>query len=123
MNTTTVDLTRSRKTIASLVGRTAVVETGEGRMVGTLERHPARARRWPCAWPTAVGPRPARASRSWRTDVPKGTALRNVRIPDEVWEPAKVAAAENGETVSDVVRRALVEYVTPPPPRERQPAR
>jgi len=40
MNTTTVDLTRSRKTIASLVGRRAVVETGEGRMVGTLERHP-----------------------------------------------------------------------------------
>ena len=55
--------------------------------------------------------------------MPKGTTLRNVRVPDEVWEPAKAAAAENGETVSDVVRRALVEYVTPPPPQGQRPAR
>lgn len=46
----------------------------------------------------------------------KGTMLRNVRVADEVWQPAKVRAEENGETVSDVVRRALVEYVTTPPP-------
>lgn len=44
------------------------------------------------------------------------TPLRNVRVSDEVWQPARERAAENGETVSDVVRRALVEYVTTPPP-------
>jgi hypothetical protein len=54
--------------------------------------------------------------------MPRGTALRNVRIADKVWLPAKERAAENGETVSDVVRRALVEYVTPPPPQGATPA-
>ena len=41
----------------------------------------------------------------------RGTTLRNVRIADEVWTSARERAEENGETVSDVVRRALVEYV------------
>ena len=35
------------------------------------------------------------------------TPLRALRIAPEVWEPAQERAAENGETVSDVVRRAL----------------
>lgn len=43
--------------------------------------------------------------------MPRGTRLRNVRVPDEVWQAAKERAEENGETVSDVVRRALEEYV------------
>lgn len=42
--------------------------------------------------------------------MPRGTRLRNVRVPDEVWQAAKERAEENGETVSDVVRRALEEY-------------
>ena len=36
---------------------------------------------------------------------------RAVRIEDELWEAAKVRAAERGETVSDVIRRALQRYV------------
>lgn len=48
----------------------------------------------------------------------RGTTLRNVRVADEVWLPAKEQAERNGETVSDVVRRALVEYVMTPPPDE-----
>jgi antitoxin component of RelBE/YafQ-DinJ toxin-antitoxin module len=38
------------------------------------------------------------------------TRLRSMRIPDEVWDLAAQVAAERGETVTDVVRRALVEY-------------
>lgn len=47
------------------------------------------------------------------------TPHRTVRIADDVWQPAMERAAENDETVSEVVRRALVEYVTPPPPQDR----
>ena len=41
------------------------------------------------------------------------TPLRNVRVSDELWQAAQAQAAENGETVSDVVRRALEEYIKP----------
>lgn len=41
----------------------------------------------------------------------RGTTLRNVRVSDEIWEAAKERASENGETVSEVVRRSLAEYV------------
>lgn len=41
----------------------------------------------------------------------KGTKHRNIRVPDEVWDAAKIRAAERGETVSGVVNAALVEYV------------
>ena len=43
-------------------------------------------------------------------NVPK-TPQRTFRVPDEVWEPAKLAAAEQGETVTDVLVRALAQYV------------
>lgn len=39
------------------------------------------------------------------------TPLRNVRIDDELWHSAKTAAASNGETVSDVIRRSLQTYI------------
>jgi predicted DNA-binding protein len=39
------------------------------------------------------------------------TPLRSFRISDELYEAAQARAAEEGETVSDVVRRALEEYV------------
>ena len=35
-----------------------------------------------------------------------------MRIPDDEWIPAKDKAAENGETMTDVIRRALRRYVT-----------
>jgi hypothetical protein len=36
---------------------------------------------------------------------------RVFRVPDWLWNQAKQAAAERGETVSDVIRDALVRYV------------
>ena len=39
------------------------------------------------------------------------TPLRNVRIASQLWEDAKAAAQANGETISDVIRRALTNYV------------
>lgn len=39
------------------------------------------------------------------------TPLRSFRIPDEVYRAAQVKAAAKGESVSDVVRKALERYV------------
>lgn len=39
------------------------------------------------------------------------TPSRNVRVSDELWEAAKQQASERGETVADVIRRALEVYV------------
>jgi predicted HicB family RNase H-like nuclease len=39
------------------------------------------------------------------------TPIRTVRVGGPLWEAAQKAAAERGESVSDVVRRALAEYV------------
>jgi hypothetical protein len=36
---------------------------------------------------------------------------RTVRVEDAIWDAALVAADANNETVSDVVRRALVAYI------------
>lgn len=38
------------------------------------------------------------------------TPLRSFRIPDEVYKAAQEKAAERGESVSDVVRKALERY-------------
>lgn len=48
----------------------------------------------------------------------KGTPLRNVRVPDEVWDAARARAESEGTTVSAVVLAALREYVTPHAPTE-----
>lgn len=39
------------------------------------------------------------------------TPQRTVRIPDDVWEAAKSRAAERGDSLSEIIRRALVRYV------------
>ena len=39
------------------------------------------------------------------------TPSRNVRVSDELWRAALAKAEERGETVADVVRRALERYV------------
>lgn len=39
------------------------------------------------------------------------TPLRSFRIPDDVYRAAQEKAAERGESVSDVVRKALERYV------------
>jgi hypothetical protein len=39
------------------------------------------------------------------------TPLRSVRVPEDLWQAAIIVANRNGETISDVVREALREYV------------
>ena len=39
------------------------------------------------------------------------TKLRNVRVDERLWDEAKRIAAERRETLSAVLKRALVEYV------------
>ena len=41
----------------------------------------------------------------------KGTARHTIRITDELWEAAQAVAEERGESVSEVIRSALEEYV------------
>ena len=46
--------------------------------------------------------------------VPTGegeTPIRTVRVSDELWEAAKRVASDRGETVTDVILRALERYV------------
>jgi NRPS condensation-like uncharacterized protein len=38
------------------------------------------------------------------------TKVRAVRVSDDVWDAALAKATENGETVADVVRAALIDY-------------
>jgi hypothetical protein len=40
------------------------------------------------------------------------TTHRTFRCTDEVWLPAKRAAEQRGETITDVLVRALKEYAT-----------
>lgn len=39
------------------------------------------------------------------------TPLRNLRVPDDLWDAAQTVAAERGESLSDVLRAALQRYV------------
>ena len=41
----------------------------------------------------------------------RGTTRRTVRIGDGLWDKAKELADENGDNLSEVIRRALVEYI------------
>ena len=43
------------------------------------------------------------------------TPLRNIRVDDELWEAAKEAAASRGQTLSEVIRAALGQYVRATP--------
>ena len=36
---------------------------------------------------------------------------RAIRIPDDLWEAALAKAGERGDTVSEIVRKALERYV------------
>lgn len=38
------------------------------------------------------------------------TPHRTVRVPDEIWRPAQEVAQQRGETLTDVIQRALVAY-------------
>ena len=39
------------------------------------------------------------------------TPVRNVRVPDDLWNAAKAAAEEQGRTVTDVITAALRRFV------------
>lgn len=39
------------------------------------------------------------------------TPNRTIRVPDEIWEAARRKAADRGETITDVIVRALKQYV------------
>ena len=39
------------------------------------------------------------------------TPLRNVRVPDDLWDAAMSKALDRGENLSEVIRRALEKYV------------
>jgi predicted HicB family RNase H-like nuclease len=39
------------------------------------------------------------------------TPSRNVRVPDDLWHAAMSKALDRGESLSDVIRRALENYV------------
>ena len=39
------------------------------------------------------------------------TPVRNVRVPDEIWKPVQVKAADQGVTVTDVIVVALEKYL------------
>jgi hypothetical protein len=39
------------------------------------------------------------------------TPVRGFRIPDDLWRRARAVADERGESLSDVVRAALLRYV------------
>jgi predicted HicB family RNase H-like nuclease len=43
-----------------------------------------------------------------------GNPARAVRVEDPLWTAAKAKADERGESVSDVIRRALERYVKRP---------
>ena len=39
------------------------------------------------------------------------TTPRTVRVPDDLWDAALEVAAQEDESVSEVIRRALTDYV------------
>jgi hypothetical protein len=39
------------------------------------------------------------------------TPMRAVRISEEVWRPALACAEANGDTITDIVRHALTDYI------------
>jgi hypothetical protein len=45
---------------------------------------------------------------------PGHTPVRNIRIPDGLWDPALSKAKEEGRTITDVISRALHRYLQAP---------
>ena len=43
-----------------------------------------------------------------------GVRPRSVKVHDDLWQAAQAKAQQRGESVSDVVRRALTRYVKRP---------
>ncbi len=45
----------------------------------------------------------------------RGTIHRTIRIPDEIWLPAKAKADADGVNLSEVIREALRTYIEAEP--------
>lgn len=41
----------------------------------------------------------------------KGTTIRGIRIPDDLWDAARRKAEAEGRNLSEIIREALQEYV------------
>lgn len=49
------------------------------------------------------------------------TPIRNVRVPDGVWNAVKAKAAAEGRTITDVVVTALHRYAATPAKTDTEP--
>jgi antitoxin component of RelBE/YafQ-DinJ toxin-antitoxin module len=47
------------------------------------------------------------------------TPPRSIRVPDDLWRAAMAVADERGESITDVLRRALERYVRTGRPQEK----
>lgn len=92
--------TRLRMTVRAMLGLTEVYIHP---MVGVITPGVSIHR------PTSGGPMSVHTVRCVPNQ-PK-TPARSVRVADELWRAAKAKAAAEGETVTDVIVRALEEYV------------
>lgn len=54
---------------------------------------------------------PADTSQVQQNETVPVTKLRNIRVDDALWAAVKQIASDRRETVSAVIKRALVEYV------------
>jgi hypothetical protein len=50
----------------------------------------------------------------------KGTQVRTLRVEDEVWQPAKRRAADEGRTIGAVLREFLIQYGDAQPERSNE---
>ena len=48
------------------------------------------------------------------------TPVRNLRVPQHIWEPALAKARAEGTTLTEVITRFLIRYISTPP-REAKP--
>ena len=64
-------------------------------------------------WPPSKRQGTAAISIGWCGSMPNQpkTPVRSVRVPEDLWQAAKMRAEERGENVTDVIMRALKRYV------------
>jgi predicted DNA-binding protein len=66
-----------------------------------------------CAWmaESSQSERDLTASKTTSRRIKIGGRIRTFRVPDELWEEAQKVAAQRGQTLSEVIRKALEEYI------------
>lgn len=48
------------------------------------------------------------------------TPVRNLRVPDEIWDAALAKAQAEGTTLTEVIKRYLTRYISTPPRSARR---